>query len=258
MCSRMSLIQYAGFFLLDVITYPSVSKFKDKRHDAAPFVKGESYKQEQWISGDTAEKSSMRTEELFEEYFAGPGKLIGQIDKTFIVSECDEGMMLVDQHAAHERVLYERLVNKKGDICKSQGLLIPSTFALNAPDLHILLENLQELEKLGFEISHLGKDMFSVHAVPSVVSGKDQQKVIQDIIDNIKESKKAKLDVKDRIYKVLACRGSVMANDVLDKTQMEKLIADLRACKISYCPHGRPAMVILTIEEIRKFFHRNS
>lgn len=186
---------------------------------------------------------------------------IGQLFQAYILAQGPEGLYVVDQHAAHERVLYERL---QGELAAgrlaSQALLLPLTFDLS-PTQAAGLESLRaELERCGFDLAPFGGQTYVLKAVPAVLAGRDVQAAVGEIIDQADDLRpEAGLQgFQEALLKTLACHGAVKAGDELTRAEMDRLLADLDQSAVpTHCPHGRPLVFHLDRQEIEKRFKRS-
>ncbi len=185
-------------------------------------------------------------------------RFLGQLMKSYILTEDDEGLVLIDQHAAHERVLYERLsriISAGGT--ESQSMLVPVTLELTAGEAMIMEMNLDVLQRLGFGLRQFGKNTFIVEALPDYVKLNVQEKVLCDILDQLKQDRHARPSEREQAVQYAVCRAAVKAHDTLTEKEALGLIRDLQACEIPYtCPHGRPTMIRMSLKEIEKQFKR--
>jgi len=186
--------------------------------------------------------------------------ILGQVSNTYIVASTRQGLVLIDQHVAHERVLYEQLCYKRGALpIPKQHLLTPETLQLSRRDALLLREKLPELEAIGFELEPFGVDTYLIRAVPAALKG-DPVQTLRDIIDDLVElSVSKRLPVaREQIWITTACKLAVKAGDPLSMPEMRKLIEDLARTENPYlCPHGRPITIILTWQEIERKFKRS-
>ena len=185
---------------------------------------------------------------------------LGQFRDTFIIAVDDEGIAIIDQHVAHERVLFERVMERlTAGRLESQQLLIPLVLDL-APAAHdALVTRAAELQRLGFELEGFGAASIKVSAVPAVLRAADCSKALQALADDL-EGLDRGADVRDalqRIAATTACHAAVKANDPLTYEKMAHILDELRATAYStICPHGRPVLLRLTRREIEKNFDR--
>jgi DNA mismatch repair protein MutL len=185
---------------------------------------------------------------------------LAQVHDSFIIAQSRDGMAIIDQHAAHERVLFEKLQDQFGsENIAVQHLLIPQQMELGPAQSHLLSEYLPGINKLGIAVEDFGSGTFVIKAVPSLLVGADYKKLLLDILDEITvHGKSRKMDaMRDEILSVMACHPAIKVHRKLDVREMEKLLDDLFKCRMPHtCPHGRPAVVRFSIEEIKKMFKR--
>lgn len=186
--------------------------------------------------------------------------MIGQFHNTYIVCESDEGLILLDQHAAHERILFEQLRSQSaGARPAAQQLLVPETVELGFREANGLQKMLPELETMGLDIEHFGGRTFVVKAVPASLSGRDVKPLIVEIAENMvtvgtsSDLQKAL----ERCYIIMACHGAIRANQHLSEPQIKGLLEQLDACdNPSHCPHGRPTWIRWDLKTLEKSFKR--
>jgi DNA mismatch repair protein MutL len=183
---------------------------------------------------------------------------IYQLMPTYIIATDGQELVLIDQHAAHERVLYDQLSGKKSTgAC--QALLVPETIELSVGETLALMSNLDSLKALGFEIEEFGSNSFIVRSVPAVSAKAPAKQLLLDIVTELLEAgSSSQLEVKkENIRKLVACHSAIKAGDKLTAQEMAQLIRDLQATENPLtCPHGRPTMVRITPEQLSKMFGR--
>jgi DNA mismatch repair protein MutL len=171
-----------------------------------------------------------------------------------------EGLVLVDQHAAHERILFEELRRRMEEQgVPSQRLLIPQTFDLPPRDSEWIERNLPVLQKMGIGIEGFGPNTFKIDSLPSFVRATDAVPFMQAVIDELKSASNSSspLRLGEDMIATTVCRHAVKANDPLRQPELEKLIQDLLNCDLPYCcPHGRPTMIQISLAELEKKFGR--
>ena len=204
--------------------------------------------------------TSTRQEPVLLKKEVSSPTLLVQFENNYIISLEKGKLVIFDQHAAHERVLYEQL--KEGAAqsrIKSQALLFPVSLELTLKEATVLKEKLSVITSLGFDIEEFGGNSFIVRAVPSLLERTNPRQLLLDIIDDLLEGKKMDktLEKQEKIIMIMACRGAVKAGDRLEQEEMLSLIREIpRTKRFSNCPHGRPTMVELTREELDKRFGR--
>jgi DNA mismatch repair protein MutL len=186
-------------------------------------------------------------------------RILGQVLDLYIVAEGEQGLMLIDQHAAAERISFERLAERYRIKCISQELAVPVTIELS-PSEQILLEAWKEtLLEMGFEIAPFGGATYQVRAVPAIGSHLESPEVLHDILKDLFSLGKvgASATAKEEVLKLLACRGSIKSGMELDNSSMRQLLKDLFACQSPLtCPHGRPVMVVIDRAQLETLFQR--
>jgi DNA mismatch repair protein MutL len=185
---------------------------------------------------------------------------IGQFFNSYIICESGENLILLDQHAAHERILYEKLAEKSMERRISvQRLLIPETLDLGYRQTMILENLIPELCRYGFEIELFGKDSFVIRSVPMILSGREIKPLVVEMVDRILETGlMANMEKSlDACLKLMACHGAIRANQSLTLSEMATVIMDLEACRLpAHCPHGRPTWIQWPRQEIERLFKR--
>ncbi|MFQ3678351.1 MAG: DNA mismatch repair endonuclease MutL, partial [Fimbriimonadaceae bacterium] len=187
-------------------------------------------------------------------------RVLGQVRNTFIVAENRKGIVIVDQHVAHERILYEHLCGIRGDSAiEIQHLLAPETLTLDKRSAVMLRERIDEIRAIGFDLEPFGGDSFVVRSVPAAVRGRGAMRLLRDLIDELVEGAVARRlsPTREQIWITTACKMAVKAGDPLSLAEMEKLIVDLASTENPYlCPHGRPITVTLSIDDLMRKFKR--
>jgi DNA mismatch repair protein MutL len=183
---------------------------------------------------------------------------VWQVHKVYILSQIKSGVVVIDQHAAHERILFEEAMDAFDEqSVSSQQLLFPQVVELSAEDYDLMLELLPYLEKIGFELKEFGKNTVVCNATPSDLRGGDEAKLIRAIIDDYKERRDKDNPTHFKLAASYSCKAAIKAGDPLDEEEMRSLIHQLFQCRNPYhCPHGRPVIVNLSLEELHKRFER--
>lgn len=184
---------------------------------------------------------------------------VWQYQYKYIMCQTETGLMIIDQHAAHERILYEKAfmwLNSQSSF--SQQLLIPIKLKLTVIDFQITSSLKDELHNLGFNLNLLKDNTIELTGLPSDVKIGDENKIFQDLIDQYKEYEmKLNLEKRDNLAKSFACRSAIKSGDRLNYTEMIGLIDNLFASQMPYvCPHGRPTVIRITTDELDKRFSR--
>jgi len=182
------------------------------------------------------------------------------LGKLYVLFESDRGLVLMDQHAAHERVLYEQMLNRmEQGPAPSQGLLLPETVELSPRDARFVEQNLETLTRLGVGLSGFGERTFLLDALPPFVRVPDARRFVLEMIDELLAAggEVNTLRLGEQMIAKTVCRHAVKAHDPLSNAEIEKLLADLRGCAMPYtCPHGRPTLIELGYGELERKFGR--
>jgi DNA mismatch repair protein MutL len=191
-----------------------------------------------------------------------PLRLVGVIGRLYVVLESDRGLVLLDQHAAHERVLFEQMLKRMetAGVAPSQRLLLPQTVELAAREAQFLREQLGTLSRLGVGLGEFGEHTFLLDALPPFVKVGDPRRFILELVDELKAAGQAvnTLRLGELVIAKTVCRHAVKANDPLAGPELENLIEDLRHCEMPYtCPHGRPTLIEMNFRELEKKFGRS-
>ena len=187
-------------------------------------------------------------------------RILGVLGKLYVVMENAGGLVLVDQHAAHERILFEELRRRMEEVgVPSQRLLIPLTLQLGPRDSDWVEQNLATLQKMGIGVEGFGAGTWKLDSIPQFVHSEEPQQLLHDIIDELREvsSQSSKLRLGEDVIAKTVCRHAVKANDILREPELIRLIEDLLKCDLPYCcPHGRPTMIQISYTELEKKFGR--
>lgn len=188
-----------------------------------------------------------------------PLRIIGQFNRTYILGEYDEVLYMIDQHAAHEKILFEKYFKsiEEGSIVV-QPLLVPSVIDLTLEDLSYYEENKEIFKNAGFSLEEFGGNSLALKEVPYFLGKLDAKGLFLNILDNIKELGSGKTtEVKYNKIATMACKAAVKGHDVLSEQEMIKLVEDLRYIDDPFhCPHGRPTIIKFTNYDLEKKFRR--
>jgi DNA mismatch repair protein MutL len=190
-----------------------------------------------------------------------PLRVVGVVGRLYVVLESDRGLVLLDQHAAHERILFEQMlarVEQSGQ-APSQRLLLPETLELSIRDATFLRQQMEVLTRLGVSLSEFGERTFLLDALPPFVKVGDARRFALELVDELKAAgedvNSARLG--EHVVAKTVCRHAVKANDPLGGKELENLVADLRRCAMPYtCPHGRPTLIEMNWRELERKFGR--
>ena len=189
-------------------------------------------------------------------------RFLGVLGKLYVLIENSSGLVLVDQHAAHERILYEEMQRRmETQGVPSQRLLLPITLQLGPRDADWITSHQAILERAGIALEHFGGGSFKVDALPTFIRSEDPTQLLHDIIDDLRDTnpQSARLRLGEDMIAKTVCRHAVKANDTLREPELAKLVEDLLACELPYCcPHGRPTMIQISYLELEKKFGRKA
>jgi DNA mismatch repair protein MutL len=185
-------------------------------------------------------------------------RLIGQIASSYLVAEGPDGLYLIDQHAAHERVLFERFTMQRESPIEAQTLLQPVTVDLNPASARLLTDQLPILKNFGFMIEPFGPASFLVRAIPSLLAGSDPAAALQVLVEDFEEDERPlQSQIEARIIARVCKRAAIKAGQVLSSKEQQALLSDLESCQSPRtCPHGRPTMIHLPVDLLERQFGR--
>ena len=185
---------------------------------------------------------------------------LGQLDRSFIIMQGKPGILVIDQHIAHERVLYERFSNMaKHKKVEVQQLMFPQALEFSPSEAELLGMYLERLRELGMELEPFGKNEFLLRSVPAILKNNDQAEIMREIVDMLplQHHKETVNEKFEKILIMMSCRNAIKVNTTLELEQIRKLIADLEQTELPYtCPHGRPIALLFEMNDILKKFLR--
>lgn len=190
-----------------------------------------------------------------------PLRLVGVVGRLYVVLESDRGLVLLDQHAAHERILFEQMLARmeRAELAPSQRLLLPETLEVSVRDADFVRRHLGILNRLGVSLREFGERTFLLDALPPFVRIPDPRRFTLDLVDALKAAGTGvnTLRIGEEMVAKTVCRHAVKANDPLRGPELEKLVEDLRRCAMPYtCPHGRPTLIEMGWRELERRFGR--
>jgi DNA mismatch repair protein MutL len=186
-------------------------------------------------------------------------RLVGQIGATYLVAEGPDGLYLVDQHAAHERILFEKLMAQHAmKNIPSQSLLTPVAVTLPPPSAHLLITQLPILQNFGFDVEEFGPNTFQVRAMPALFMGSDPASALRALVEDFEEDESPlQNEVEAKLVARVCKRMAVKAGQALSNEEQRALLIDLEACDSPRtCPHGRPTMIHLSVDMLERQFGR--
>ena len=187
-------------------------------------------------------------------------KILGQLHNSYIIASDHQGLLIVDQHVAHERILYEKMASAiQGKGVETQGLLVPMTLELPPHQIALLQKVMPELNKNGFQVERFGGSAVLIRSVPAIARDSDCEKLLSEILEGLEKEERT-LDVariRDRIAVNTACRAAIKINMSLTNEKMQWLLDELALTRIpTNCPHGRPIILRFGMDEIERNFGR--
>lgn len=185
-------------------------------------------------------------------------RLVGQVAMAYLVAEGPDGLYLIDQHAAHERVLFERFIQRKSEGVPAQALLEPALIHLSPAQARILESEIETLNRLGFHIEPFGPSTFRISAIPALLTGADPIQAVRAVVEDFEEDETPlQSEVEARLIARICKRTAVKAGQVLSPEEQRALLQDLEACQSPRtCPHGRPTMIHLSADLLERQFGR--
>jgi DNA mismatch repair protein MutL len=186
---------------------------------------------------------------------------LSQYANTYILAADEDGLLIIDQHVAHERVLFERVMAQRaGDAVRVQRLLVPEVIELSSTEATAAEEYGSALSEFGFEIEPFGGNAWALRTVPEVLGQRSGEGVVRELLDTLSAGTGARaVEVLERdVAASIACHSAVRANQPLSFEVMSRLVADLSACETPmHCPHGRPIMLRMTLAQIEQKIGRH-
>lgn len=185
-------------------------------------------------------------------------RLVGQIAAAYLVAEGPDGLYLIDQHAAHERVLFERFMEERGTDIASQALLQPAAVEFSAAEARLITDQLPILIKIGFQVEPFGLNTFLVRGVPQILTGIDPAAALRVLVEDFEEDERPLQAEQEAIIIARICkRAAVKAGKSLSVEEQQALLRDLEGCQAPRtCPHGRPTMIHLSVDLLERQFGR--
>jgi len=189
-----------------------------------------------------------------------PGlRYVGQIFKSYLLCESDEGLVAIDQHAAHERLLFEKLKKQyQVNQLASQALLFPEVVECSPARIRILKQHGADIAALGLDVQDFGGESYVVKAIPAILGHLSPSEILGGIFDIFgDEASAGQLTRAENVLSSMACKGAIKANHALLSEEGEALVNQMCEADIfSHCPHGRPVVKLFSPDEVKKWFHR--
>jgi DNA mismatch repair protein MutL len=209
------------------------------------------------LSPDMLLGSTIESRSAFQ---TGGVRILGQMQDSYIIACDSRGLLIIDQHVAHERILYEKLAAAmQSSTVETQGLLVPISLELPPHQMALLERMMPELNRNGFQVEHFGGNTVLIRSVPAIAGDSDHQKLLSEILEGLEKEERT-LDVeriRDRIAVSTACRAAIKVNMPLTIEKMQWLLDQLALTRIpTNCPHGRPVILRFSMYEIERNFGR--
>jgi DNA mismatch repair protein MutL len=185
-------------------------------------------------------------------------RLVGQVAAAYLVAEGPDGLYLIDQHAAHERILYEQFINQREGSFPAQILLEPVTVEFSSRNANLLEEQIPYLLKIGFKVEQFGRNTFLIRAIPDLLSGMNPEVALRVLVEEFEEDESPfEREIEKKIIARVCKRAAVKAGKTLSSEEQLKLLYDLESCQSPRtCPHGRPTMIHLSVDLLERQFGR--
>lgn len=246
-----------GFTVPETPTCPSPKPVKQT--EATPEL-DEVTREESDPFSFSSDQTETHVEPSSPEFVASPHRVIGQLSNKYILAQGEDCLVLVDQHAAHERIRFEEIRNQYySRTLATNSLLIPLMIEL-APQDGLLLEQYQDAwRKLGFTIDHFGGNDYSIKEIPAILCKSDIPEIIREVLDEMAQfGKSGKLELfYNEIFEKMACHSAIRASQPLSHQEMQSLLDQLSSLDLQlHCPHGRPVMIEISLDELDKRFKR--
>lgn len=209
---------------------------------------------------DTGTETSSTAEEAVKQDFESVSelKILAFLDRTYILASSANGLVIIDQHAAHERVMFEKILDSTGKSRSlSQKLLIPSTIELSRSEVMFLEKHRKYFLNLGFEIESFGANTIIINSIPDGLQQDNLKGLFSDMLADLMDGGKSNVRIDEAAIARTACRNSVKANDLMSFEEAKSLLRQLSKCELPFsCPHGRPVVINISFKELEKRFGR--
>ena len=183
--------------------------------------------------------------------------VIGQLFSTYLLVQRGESLLIIDQHAAHERILYEKFRQQVDERAQSQPLLTPYVFDVSLREAELLTENLERLRSIGFAVEPFGERSFRVSAVPVLLGAPQTRDFFLELLDRLETLSSTKVrDLKRDALIKMACKKAIKGGDALSPQEVNALLALVAGEETPTCPHGRPILIPITKRELERKFKR--
>ncbi len=250
-----------NYFQGDKVPWSQIRESKTMEYEQAAVFKGEQYEKPSWTEKDDDSLDLVASPDHFRSNLEEEGsgedlKIIGQAFDSYILLQKDNALWIADQHAAHEKVIYNQLRDSiKGQPEQVQDLIIPITLELSSKEMDILQQYLESFQSLGFELQIIGPNSIALRGVPLLASGREKE-ILYGILHELLVNKGVP-DLYGPALNVMSCKQAVKAGTRLSLPEMAKIISSLLALDdYGHCPHGRPTIIRLSFEDLERMFKR--
>ncbi len=206
-----------------------------------------------FLKNESSENNPSEEKNIFTEFVP-----LQQLHNQYIIATTQNGIIIIDQHAAHERVLYEKYFASLAEFAApTQQLLFPLTFDLHPTEISLVQDILPMFEKIGFQLKVFGKNTIVIEGVPADVRLGRETTIFREVLDAYREDEKMHIDARETLIKSFACKAAIKKGDTMSLPEMQSLLSLLTQTKIPHvCPHGRPVTLQITLTELDKKFGR--
>jgi len=227
-----------------------LKKFKDESNQKNSFTKLIQVQ-------DNNQISSLQSQSVMEQTADVPVKIVGTLFNTYIITEKGDKFYIIDQHAGHERRIFDKFVSEiENNDLNIQELLVAYTFNCNTFEYQFFIENLEKLENLGFYIEPFGHNNLKLTKIPMLLYDLNLKEFIDDIKSNITSFNKKSTDILKNFIAQKACKSAVKAGDILPLSEIVSFVKDLENSSVLLCPHGRPIIIEIPKKQLEKWFKR--
>ncbi|MFA6717375.1 MAG: hypothetical protein WCS27_18485, partial [Victivallaceae bacterium] len=230
---------------------------QEKSYVAPPTEQGVSHVPEPAPTEAEVPASTGNVDDTLNLPGSGAIKILGFIDETYIVAASSDGLLLIDQHAAHERVMFEQLLDAAAEGVASQQLLLPIALELSRAEAAYLNRHSESFSKLGFDIEAMSSNTVMLNAVPASMKQENAGGVLRDLLSDLLDEGKTVNKLDAEALAMASCKAAVKAHDRLSFYEAQSLFRQLSQCKLPFsCPHGRPTVINISIKELQRRFGR--
>jgi len=255
-----SIHRYRENFLSSEVETPEKTPENVVKEAVDEPVEGTVFKEAIITNGNVFKEKEFEYQDKFKNAQVSQLKAIGQVCKLYIIALGTDGIYILDQHAAHERIIYEKLLKTmEQNVVKSQILAMPVVLEMSGRRAELLIKHLAFLREMGFILEEFGDATFRLCGVPEGLEPGEEEELFNDIMDLLEARKTSlkNLSMRESLLTAMACKKAVKSGEKLSDAAMAVILDELAACENPFtCPHGRPTMIRLSLEELAKKFKR--